>query len=154
MARIFLLVAAFVLCWTGTASAQSVLAAYPNSVASALQSLGYKANLTTDSSGDPMIKSAIDGVSYFIYFYGCEENTSCQDLQFSAGFNLNNGLSSRSMNDWNHNKLVGKASIDDEGDPFIRHFVSGVDGMSRWNFERTLNRWEVAVAEFKEHIDW
>ena len=47
----------------GAIAATAVSAAYPESIVDAIQDMGYKAELTTDSYGDPMIRSASDGVN-------------------------------------------------------------------------------------------
>ena len=146
--------AAFAVCAAGPALAQSVTAAYPETVVAAMQDAGYKATLTTDTYGDPKIESATNGVSFSVYFYGCDEGTACRDIQFTAGFNLDNGLSLESINSWNSEKLVGHAYVDDEMDPFVTHFVSAVDGMPRANFEEVLDAWDTALAEFTDFIDW
>ena len=91
------------------AMAQSVSASNPASVVAALQDAGYKAELGTDSAGDPKVASAMGGVNFHVFFYGCEANTACQDLQFSAGFDLTDGIDMAVVNDWNSSKFIGKA---------------------------------------------
>lgn len=140
--------------WTTGAAAQAVSAAYPESIASALRNAGYKAELTTDSTGDPMINSAASGWNYRIVFYGCENNRACQDLVFTTAFDMDDGMETTSVNSWNRNKLVGRVYVDDERDPFIDHLVIGVDGMSEANFERLLRSWDTALSDFTDYIDW
>jgi hypothetical protein len=60
-------------------------------VAAWLQKAGYKAELTKDESGDPLINSAAEGQTFKIYFYDCNEAKRCKALQFSAGFDLKTG---------------------------------------------------------------
>ena len=137
------------------AAAQSVSAAWPESVVNALQDRGYRATLTTDDYGDPKIESATGGVNFSIYFYGCDDaGQACRHLQFSSGFDLPDGLSHYSANSWNTEKLVGSVSVDEEMDPFIRHFLVSVDGMSRSSFDAFLDMWDDALAEFTDYIDW
>ncbi|MCZ7675781.1 MAG: YbjN domain-containing protein [Roseovarius sp.] len=139
---------------TTAASAQSVSAAYPESIAAALLKGGYKAEITTDSAGDPLIKSAASGWNYQIVFYGCEDNRACQDVMFAAGFDMENGMAIKSINSWNENKLLGRAYLDDEDDPHLVHFVAGMDGMPAPAFERLIERWETSLGEFAEYIGW
>jgi len=139
---------------TTLASAQTVSAAYPESIAAALLKNGYRADLTTDGTGDPMIESAASGWNYRIVFYGCENNRACQDVMFSAGFDMDDGMSMASANSWNQNKLVGRVYLDDENDPHIVHFVAGMDGISGAAFERLMQRWETSLGEFAEYIGW
>ncbi len=151
--HLFLFTAAGLACATA-APAQSVSAAYPESVAAALLRGGYKAEVTTDSTGDPMIQSAASGWSFRIIFYDCENNRDCQDVMFSAGFDMKDGMAMESVNSWNRNKLVGRVYLDDENDPHLVHFVSGLDGMPGAAFDRLVGRWENALGEFASFIGW
>ena len=136
------------------ASAQSVSASDPNSVVTALQNQGYEASLSEDAYGDPIIYSGTGGVEFQIQFYGCEGGRNCQDIMFHAGFSLNENFTLSSANDWNTKKLVGKVHVDDVQDPIILHFVAGVDGMSSSSFARLMKRWNTALSEFTDHINW
>lgn len=44
------------------------------------------ATLEQDSYGDPLIVGRIKGNRYSIYFYGCDNNRDCDDVQFSAAW--------------------------------------------------------------------
>lgn len=139
----------------GPAQAQSVSAAWPESVVAALRDAGYRATLTTDSYGDPKIESAAAGAEFNVIFYGCDERgAACTDVHFSAGFDLAAGISMQAANSWNREKLMGQVYVDDEGDPFIGHFVTGLDGMSRASFGLVLDQWETALSDFTKFIDW
>lgn len=148
------LIAAAMLVSATAASAQSVSAAYPDSIAAALLKQGYKAEVTTDNTGDPMIRSAASGWNFRIVFYGCEDNRACQDVMFTAGFDMSDGMALPSVNSWNQNKLVGRVYLDDEDDPHIVHFVAGLDGMPGPAFDRLMQRWETALGEFADYIGW
>lgn len=137
-----------------TAAAQTLTAANPLGIVTQLQSMGYRATLDTDSDGDPRIRSAIAGANYTIFFYGCRNNINCTGIRFNTGFNLTNGTTMQVMNDWNYNRLTGRAYLDPENDPFLDFFVVTMDGISVQVFERVLARWELAVEEFQTHIDF
>jgi hypothetical protein len=145
---------AIVLIATKPADAGNVSASDPSSVVTALQRLGYTAQLDTDGYGDPLIRSAARGANFLVMFYGCTSGAECQDLQFRAGFVLTNKLTSEKINEWNRTKLIGKANIDDDGDPYIRHFVAGVVDMTPASFDRLMSRWSLAFGQFLEFIDW
>ena len=57
------------------AQAQTVSAANPQSIAAALQSAGYRAELTRDNEGDPLIKSSSSGTDFLVVFYACTKIT-------------------------------------------------------------------------------
>ncbi len=92
----------------GAASAAELNARNPIQLAEYLRDKGYRAQLGTDSYGDPKIDTATAGANYTIYFYGCSNNTDCQDLQLRAGFDLTGELSLESVNSWNREKTVGR----------------------------------------------
>ena len=58
------------------------------------------------------------------------------------------------MNDWNLNKRIGQAFVDDEKDPIIQHYLVNVDGMSRESFEITFEYWVDTVSDFTDYIGW
>ena len=135
-------------------AATAVTAAYPESIVDAIQDMGYKAELTKDSYGDPMIRSASDGVNFAINFYNCENNVDCSDLHFVVSFDLTHGIEGFSLNSWNKERLVGMSYADEENDPVLQHYVASVDGMSRSNFVATFSQWTESLADFTDYIDW
>lgn len=153
MHRLFAILSFLVLS-TGVVSAQVVDPSRPFSVVVALQDLGYRADLESDSSGDPKIRSSIEGVNYSFWFYGCTNNQNCTGWNMSAGFDLENGLSMYKVNQWNRTKLIGRVYLDDQNDPFIDYYVVARGGLDRVTFERVMARWGVAITQFKEHINW
>jgi len=132
----------------------AVSAAYPESVVKAIQAMGYKAELTIDDYGDPLVLSAAHGVGFSVIFYGCENGTDCTDLQFSVAFDLLQGLDYVSMNSWNAERVMGTAYLDRNNDPVFQYFVSQVDGMSRHNFDKTYEFWVEMLGEFMDFIGW
>lgn len=132
----------------------SVSAAYPETVISALQDLGYKASLSTDSYGDPKVTTASNGWNTTIYFYGCIDNEACDSLQFSIALDTDGSISVSSVNSWNLENLIGTAFIDDEDDAVMQHYMGIVDGMSRSVFERNFKEWNAAANEFIDFIGW
>jgi hypothetical protein len=128
------------------------VASDPQGVATAMQGLGYTATLGADSTGDPLINGAIDGVPYSVVFFGCESNANCQWLLLSAGFDLPNGTTADVVNTWNHNNLVGQAYLDSEQDPFINYFVTTTGGLTPDNFADVVDWWKVAMGNFEEAI--
>ena len=137
-----------------SAAQAQVTAANPQSIVTALQNLGYRAALSEDSSGDPKISTGVDGVNVSIYFYGCSNNANCTALQFVAGFNLTNGTTADSMNEWNRKKASGSAWIDSEGDPYLTYYFRTEDGVSQRNFKNTLSAYSTQLTNFKKHINW
>jgi len=129
-----------------------IVASDPQGVVSAMQALGYTATLGTDGAGDPTITGDLEGVSYNVYFYGCQNNANCQWLIFSAGFNLPNGSTMEVVNTWNQSNLVGQAYLDPEQDPFLNYFVTTTGGLTQENFADVVDWWRVAMGNFETAI--
>ena len=138
-----------------TTEAATITAQRPESVAEALRDLGYRAELSVDESGYPMVRSAMEGLNYNIHFYQClDDRTGCLGLQFFLGIDLEVGLEPELMAEWNENRLFGPAYLDAEGDPFVTWYVTTEGGLSAANFRGVLENWEQALVEFKDFIDF
>jgi hypothetical protein len=138
----------------GGVGGSMVDATSPDAIVGLLQQAGYRANLTVDNVGDPLIESSAAGVDFSIYFYGCDNAVNCQSLQFSSGYDLERGTSFQAMNDWNSTQRFGYAYLDNESDPFVNMDVNMAYGISTDSFFDTLAIWEQVLADFHTHIDW
>ena len=135
------------------AQAQMVTAQNPASVVEALQSAGYRAELTTDKSGDPMIRSTSSGTGFTLFFYGCDKNRSCKTVQFFTGYTDAKVTDLAAINTWNKDKRFGRAYIDGEGDPCVEMDVDLDDGgMSRALFVDNVEFWVRVMADFEKMI--
>lgn len=121
-----------------------------------LQDMGYRAELTTDSVGDPLIYSVTSGTNFSIWFYGCDDTAveTCNSIQFYAGYDLAQGTSAQVINNFNREWRFAKAYYDDEKDPILKLDLSFFGGVSRGAFEDYLDIWETTVAEFETAIGW
>lgn len=150
---LFALGAVAALALPATAQAQMVKAQDPKSLVSALQSAGYKAELTTDTSGDPMIRSASGGTAFTLFFYGCTDNEECATIQFYAGFSEPSNASLRAMNDWNRDNRFGRAYLADDGSARVEMDVDLDDGgVSRELFVDNLEFWEIVMSKFEDYV--
>lgn len=139
------------------ANAQTVTASNPDTIVRALQAEGYQAKLGKDPGGDPKITSGASGSPFEIFFYGCEQNKNCQSLQFSSGYNTDdgNGPSLARLNEWNIKKRFAAASLDDENYPWLRMDVfAGPSGISVQVFKNNVDMWVNQMGEFEKHIGW
>jgi Putative bacterial sensory transduction regulator len=135
-----------------TAQAQTVSAQNPQSIVSALQNAGYKAELTKDGTGDPLIRSSSSGSSFAIFFFGCTKNVDCRTVQFFAGYSDKKPTLAQ-MNDWNSKKRFGRAYLSDTGAARVEMDVDLDDGgMSAKLFEDNLEFWVVIMSDFEKHI--
>jgi hypothetical protein len=136
------------------AVAQMVSASSPTSLANALQEAGYRAELTKDSTGDPMIKSTSSGSDFAILFYGCSKNSDCTTVQFFAGYQKPKNGSMSSMNDFNSKSRFVRAYLADNGAARVEMDVDLDDGgMSRALFTDNLEYWVLMMDRFEKHIN-
>ncbi len=115
---------------------------------------GYgSATLSKDDLGDPMIEGRIDGLLYFVLFYGCDNGKSCNAIQFSTAFE-GAEADMEKINAWNRDKRFSAAFLDEEGDVGLEYDVNLAYGVSRSNLDDTFDYWRLVLEEFKSHIDW
>jgi hypothetical protein len=117
---------------------------------------GYgSATLSKDQRGDPLIKGRIEGYTYSIFFYDCEDHKNCKSIQFHSGFKLNKKLKGlESINDWNRDKRWAKAYLDQVGDPCIELDVQMRYGVARDTLDSVFDVWSYLMKEFAKHIDF
>lgn len=132
------------------AMASNVGADDPTALAEVIRGYG-SATLTTDSSGDPKIEGRIDGNRFHVLFYGCKQNANCGSIQFSSAWG-GGGVTMEEINAWNRDKRFGKAFLDGDGDPAIEMNVNLRHGVSRKNFDDTVDYWRIVLNSFKEDV--
>lgn len=133
------------------ASAQNVDATDPDVILSVARGFG-DATLGTDSQGDPQIKGRMEGTSYVVFFYGCNDSgKQCGEIQFYAGWTGQNVTRDR-LNEWNRDTRYAKAYIDRDGDPVIEYDANLKFGVSRKNLEDTFDWWRVVMGEFRKSV--
>ncbi len=154
MKRLYLAVATATLsiATASGANAQSMVTADPASIQSALQSKGYRAEISKDGTGDPMITSGAGGASFRVLFYGCTNHVKCTNIQFYAGF-TDTKMTVGDMNEWNKGKRFSRAYIDKDGDPCIEVDIDLDDGgMSRALFLDNVDTWSTLLGAFKTRV--
>lgn len=136
---------------TTVQAAPLVDASNPDTIVQMMRGFG-SATLESDEYGDPLITGRIDGNKYGIYFYNCEDNKDCENVQFSAAW-AGYDVSMHQMNEWNKTQLYGTAYLDKDGDPSIDLTVNLKYGVSRENFDDTIDWWVLTIKEFEKYID-
>ena len=127
----------------------------PQLIANLLQDWGYKARLSNDDQGNPQIDSAISGINYQIYFYGCTNGQACNAVQFSAGFNLDQGLGMDVVNDWHNKKRYTHVYLDENNDPWLAMDINLYGGgITTATLQDYVYLWESLVNDFKVQINW
>lgn len=139
------------LCAANVQAEALVNATDPERVMELVRGFG-SATLEQDAYGDPKITGRIDGHKFNLYFYGCDDNRNCSDLQFAAAW-AGQDVSLRRINEWNKTTRYGKAYLDSDGDPTLEMTVNLKYGVSRDNFDDTIDWWKLAMSEFVEHLN-
>lgn len=129
----------------------------PETIASFLRAEGYNARIGTDGEGDPMIESAGAGAKFQIYLYNCENHSKCQDMQFSSGFDYDDGKGPplAKINEWNRDWRFARAFLDNEQDPILQMDVIFTNGeMSAEMFRENLQMWTAQLGAFQKFVEW
>lgn len=136
------------------AAAQTVQATKPDTVMTALRNAGYRAMLSKDNVGDPVIKSGAAGVDFSVLFYNCTEHKDCKTVQFYAGF-VKKGVTLDTINKWNAEHRFARVYLDDDKDPRIEMDLDlDSGGMSPGLFKANIATWESLLGEFQKAIDF
>ena len=135
------------------AATPMVRAQDPQSIVQAMQARGYVAELTTDQTGDPMIRSAASGTRFQVLFYNCTNHRDCATVQFHVGYDLKAGPALAAINEWNRTQRFASAHLDKENDPILEMDVDLDDGgLSELLFIDNLEFWTSAMTNFEKHI--
>ena len=125
----------------------------PHDFVALLQTADYRAELTKDSGGDPLIRSSTQGVRFSIWFYSFNDIPS-RSLQFFLGLGMNGRGNLANINAWNMEHRWARAALDKDGDPELRMDVAYGTGMSARTFIFLLERWDRLVGQFLMHVGW
>jgi hypothetical protein len=137
------------------AEAAMVRAQDPASVAAAMRAGGFPAEIGTDSVGDPMITSSVDGTNFRVYFYNCTNNRECATVQFHSSYDFNEAPSFVTMNDFNKDQRFASAYLDKDSDPVVEMDVDLDDGgMSEALFIDNLQFWQSVLDKFETTIGY
>ncbi len=123
-------------------------------VATALSAKGYKADISIGEDGEPIITSGADGSTFRIFFYTCRETPRCASIQFTAAFDLDQGLTLAKMNEWNRTKRFGRGYLDEEMDPFLEMDVDFEHGATSEAVENVIDTWASVLPAFKDFVGW
>lgn len=115
---------------------------------------GYgSASLTKDDYGDPMIEGRINGLLYYVLFYGCEDAKNCTAVQFTATFE-HPDLDLAKVNKWNETKRFSAAYLEEDGDATLQYDLNLAYGVSRRNLDDTFDYWRTVMGEFAAYLGW
>jgi hypothetical protein len=122
-------------------------------VAAWLQGRGFDAVLGKTNQGGPKIDSVRGGAKFQVYLYDCE-NDRCQSLQFSAFFDLMEGITGSVANQWNRANRYLKVYINDDGDPYVQYDVNVNGGRTLAGLDDDFDVWADTLPSFIKYINW
>lgn len=124
----------------------------PWGLADRMVAAGLTAEAEILADRTPRIRAQLDGVTFFLLFYGCTSEVDCKSVQFMAGFTMDAPPDGSVINAWNAGRIIGKAHLDEEGMPWVNHLVTLEHGVSEANFAAVLAAWRIALGDFVDHI--
>lgn len=131
------------------AQGEMVSASQPAGIMMALMNAGYDAELTRDSSGDPLIKVNTASYPISMIFFGCapDSHDGCDSLQLATGLDRPRAWSPKAaLKVMNEYRFIA-VQLDEEGDPFFTwDIVTGRGGIPAPVFLDSVRRFENAVA--------
>lgn len=122
-----------------------------DAIKSVIEGFG-SATVETDGEGDPKIVARMSGTRYSVYFYGCnDQHEKCDSLLFTTAW-AEPGITLEQINAWNADMRFGRAYLDEEGDPVVEMGVNLEYGVTKRNFDDTVDYWSSVLKRFKEEV--
>lgn len=114
---------------------------------------GYgSSRISKDSLGEPMITGKASGLSYYVFFYDCQQGENCTSVQFQAGFDLGKKVKLELINDWNIKKRFAKAERNAKGNGVLRMDYTFIGGASREHLDNSMDLWMLLLKQFADYI--
>ena len=120
-------------------------------IASILRDAGYRAELGADSES-PRVRTGMGGYNVGVYLYNCDNDRNCRNLQFSLGLRDMQKYPMSSINKWNTEKRFAKATLDDEGNLWLRADVYFYGGVTKQMVSSTAQLFDDLVGDFRGTI--
>ncbi|MCI4664148.1 MAG: YbjN domain-containing protein [Neomegalonema sp.] len=133
------------------ARAEVITGADKAKIAAMAKKLG-EASLKTDAAGQDFISAKIEGVAYVIQFVGCGVKRGCANLRFLTVWDPaaddKRAQDLQRANEWNRQKRIGVAYLDEKGSVVVKMEVSLEAGVERATLEDSFDWWRRAMVEF------
>lgn len=108
--------------------------------------------LSTNSSNNEIVKTAVDGVTFNVYFYNCKLER-CGEIQFSAGWTMHTAPAVATLNAWNKQKRLARAYTSQDGKGlFIEMDLNLLGTASNEQIAQYLKFWKILLGDFKKHF--
>jgi hypothetical protein len=140
--------------YSASAQEASVSAADPEAMVTALKFAGYKAELITDNTGDPLIETSFGSWNGKIVFYGCDAETKddCDSVMLTTGFDREKPTPPELVNQIVSRKRFASVRLDDEGDPFVEWDIVMSDPIPTGVFLRSVQLYSASLDDIADMI--
>lgn len=130
------------------------VSAKPEQIAQLLRTKGLSVEVSTDNEGDPVLSSRSQGVTWSVYFYGCESGQNCNAITFDSGYSATSRVTLEKLNAWNTTKRYAYAVQRNDGSFAIRMDVLLSTGVSPEHWQHSYQLWETQLGAFLRHIEY
>ena len=130
------------------------VSASPEQIAQLLRAKGLSVETSTDNEGDPVLSTRSQGVTWSVYFYGCENGQSCNAITFDSGYSATGRVTLQNLNAWNNTKRYAYAVQRNDGSFAIRMDVLLSTGVSPEHWQQSYQLWETQLGAFLRHIQY
>jgi hypothetical protein len=124
-------------------------------IAAWLRQAGLKAEVKQHSASDydydQIVSSAVDGVNFDIYLFGCGAGR-CNGIQYAAGWSDTPSVTDAKIIEWDRTKRYVRAYRDGSGNVWGEYDVDIAPGGSYEQLDNSLKRWRRVIGDFKTFI--
>lgn len=143
------ILAASVLASSPVQAQEMIYATEPERIAELLKGFGI-ARLGTHSDGDPAISGRMNGKTYEVFFFDCNNGKKCRNIQFWAYWDEPAQLDA--INAWNRQTRFGRTYLDDEDDLVLEYAVNMSHGIAERTLEDSADIWMRMLKGVEEDI--
>lgn len=140
---------------TAPASAQDLNVVTPEDMATVLDGLGMDVQFESLSDAEgPVLSSEASGFQFLVSFEACDDDgEECELIVFRCGLAMapEDQPDLELLNVWNDTRW-GKATMDEEGDPWIVLEINTVGGLTEDNLTDTIQWWTTLMDEFADFV--
>ncbi|OIQ45760.1 MAG: hypothetical protein BM558_02550 [Roseobacter sp. MedPE-SW] len=135
--------------------AENLTARHSSSIEGFFLDEGSSVEVLVDNVGDPQLNVEHYGSEFTIFYYGCEDNTNCDSIQFYSGYATDGSVRLKTVNDFNAEKRWVRAYVADNGSTKLEmDLYMGKDGISADDFATAVGLWSRLMGDFEELIDY
>jgi hypothetical protein len=126
-----------------------LLATEPEAIQRVLLDAGYRAELTTDNSGFPLIVSETSHSQFWISFLECGNAAGCLAVEFYVGYSITQKPPADAVNQFNADFRYVRAYVSDDVASMAMNVLMQSGGIDVPTFLEYLRLWSVILPEWE-----